>query len=73
MNQSCNFDVLLDLDFLELYKPIYFMKKDKKPDTLAVLDNYNFFDIQTDRQGAEPVKSANLNEVCYGVVTLELS
>ena len=26
------------------------MKKYKKPDTLAVIDDYNFCDIQTDRQ-----------------------
>ena len=26
------------------------MKKDKKPDTLAVIDNDNCCDIQTDRQ-----------------------
>ena len=26
------------------------MKKDKKPDTLAGIDNYNFCDIHTDRQ-----------------------
>ena len=27
------------------------MKKDKISDTLAVIDNYNFCDIQTDGQG----------------------
>ena len=27
--------------------PVYFMKKDKKPDTLAIIDNYNFYDRQT--------------------------
>ena len=27
---------------------LYFMKKYKKPDTLAVIDNYNFCDTQTD-------------------------
>ena len=26
------------------------MKKDKKSDTLAVIDNYNFCDTHTDRQ-----------------------
>ena len=27
------------------------MKKDKKPDTLTVINNYNFCDIQTDGHG----------------------
>ena len=27
------------------------MKKDKKPDTFTVIDNYNFCDIQTDGHG----------------------
>ena len=26
------------------------MKKEENPDTLAVIDNYNFCDIQTDRR-----------------------
>ena len=26
------------------------MKKDKKPDTSAIIDNFNFCDIQTDTQ-----------------------
>ena len=39
------------------------MKKDKKHDTLAVIDNYNFYDIQTDRHGnsmTDPVQRAEL-------------
>ena len=27
--------------------PLYFIKKDKEPDTLAVIDNYNFCDTHT--------------------------
>ena len=38
----------LDLESLEPYLHIIFLKKDKKTDTLAVIDNYNFCDRQTD-------------------------
>ena len=31
--------------------PVQFMKKDEKPDTLAVIDNYNFCDKHTDGYG----------------------
>ena len=31
--------------------PVYFIKKDKKPDTLANIDNYNFYDRQTHEHG----------------------
>ena len=30
------------------------MKKDKKPDTLAVIDNYKFYDRQTHKQTDKP-------------------
>ena len=33
--------------------PLYFMKEDEKPDTLAVIDNYNFYDRRTWRLGPE--------------------
>ena len=43
-NQSCNFDVLLDLESLESYLASQYIiyREDKKPDTLTVID------IQTD-------------------------
>ena len=53
------------------------MKKDKKPDTLAVIDNFNFCDIQTDRQTdghgdsmTDPVQRAESVKTCIGPFTL---
>ena len=50
MNQSCNFDVLLDLDSLEPYVPTLFEQERQKLKLLAVIDNYNFYDRHTDTQ-----------------------
>ena len=50
MNQSCNFDVLLDLESLEPCYPLLNEERQKKTDTLAVIDNHNLCDIPTDRQ-----------------------
>ena len=44
------------------------MKKDKKSDTLAVINNFNFSDIQTDGHGdsmTEPARRAELMKI-YG-------
>ena len=56
-----HFDVLLDLISHNHMYPLYFMKKDNHPDTLAVVDNYNYYDKEThtptwrlyDRPGSE--------------------
>ena len=38
------------------------MRKDGKPDTLAVIDNYNLCDIQTDRHGDYMTKILEIPE-----------
>ena len=47
--------------------PVKFLKKDKKnPDTLAFVNNYNFYDTQTDEHGeslTNPVQAAKLLKI----------
>ena len=45
MSRSCNFNVLLDLEYFAPYLPT--MSYEKRPDTLAFIDNYIDCDIQT--------------------------
>ena len=50
LNQSSNFDVLLDSESLEPYKATLFYekrKKEKNSERLSVIKNYNFYDRQT--------------------------
>ena len=41
MNQSCNFNVLLDFESSEPYVPILFYEERLKPDNLAIIKNYD--------------------------------
>ena len=48
MNRLCKFNVLLDLESTEpSIRILFYGETQKKPATLAVMDNYNFYDGQT--------------------------